>query len=73
VLNRTQLIRLIEASLSAQRPDYARKLAKAWLQVWSEDFTVNLSLAKSLIAENNQHEAFVILKNLSTNFDILYD
>ncbi len=65
MLNRTQLIRLIEASLSAQRPDYARKLAKAWLQVWSEDFTVNLSLAKSLIAENNQHEAFVILKNLS--------
>ena len=65
MLNRTQLIRLIEASLSAQRPDYARKLAKTWLQVWSEDFTVNLLLAKSLIAENNQQEAFVILKNLS--------
>ena len=65
MLNRTQLIRLIEASLSTQRPDYARKLARTWLQVWSEDFTINLLLAQSLIAENNQHEAFVILEKLA--------
>ena len=56
----------MEASLSTQRPDFARKLARKWLQVWSEDFTVNLLLAQSLIAENNQHEAFVILKKLAT-------
>ena len=65
MLNRTQLIRLIEASLSARRPDYARKLSRAWLQVWPEDFTVNLLLSKSLISENNKHEAFTILKKLA--------
>ena len=65
MLNRTQLIRLIEASLSARRSDYARKLSRAWLQVWPQDFTVNLFLAKSLISDNNEHEAFTILKNLA--------
>ncbi|MFL2650939.1 MAG: hypothetical protein ACJ0HE_01980 [Anaerolineales bacterium] len=65
MLNRTQLIRLIEASLSARRPDYARKLSRAWLQVWPEDFTVNLLQSKSLISENKKHEAFTILKKLA--------
>jgi len=65
VLNRSEILKLTEASLGANRPDYARKLARAWLQSWPGDFAVNLLLARALSAEADLADALEILNKLA--------
>ncbi|MDP6793680.1 MAG: hypothetical protein QF660_06465, partial [Anaerolineales bacterium] len=65
VLNRHDILQLTEVSLYSNRPDYARKLARAWLQAWPRDFAVNLLLARALSAESDHNEALEILIRLA--------
>ena len=65
MLNRHDILQLTEVSLYSNRPDYGRKLARAWLQAWPQDFAVNLLLARALSAESDNSEALEILSRLA--------
>ena len=65
MLNRRDILQLANASLDAKRADYARKLARVWLQAWPADFSVNLLLGQALYAEAENGDALAILKKLA--------
>ena len=65
VLNRRDILQLANTSLDAKRADYARKLARVWLQAWPEDFSVNLLLGRALYAEAENGDALAILRKLA--------
>ncbi len=65
MLTRRDIILLANASLDAKRPDYARKLARVWLQAWPDDFSVSLQLGRALYAEAESGDALAILRKLA--------
>lgn len=66
MLSRSDTLSLIHASLHAQRPDYARRLANNWLHTWPGDTGVQFLLARSHIADNQAETALGLLEQLVT-------
>lgn len=63
-MNRSTFLSLIEASLTADRPDYAQTLAHAWLEHWHNDIAVRFGLARALAAQYQWQPAHAILVDL---------
>ncbi len=64
-MNRTDICFLIETSLSANRPDYARELAGVWLAKWPGDLGIKFYLARALAGEERPKEAAAILESIT--------
>ena len=64
MLNRRALIRLINASFHAERPDYARSLARGWLEKWPNDIRVQFALGRAYAAEGRADAGLGILSEL---------
>ena len=64
MLNRRALIRLINASFHAERPDYARSLARGWLEKWPNDIRVQFALGRAYDAEGRADAGLGILTEL---------
>lgn len=65
MINRYQIISLIEASFKTKRTDYAIKLARSWVHASPNDFSINLLLSKALFKTKQIDEAYNILARLS--------
>ncbi len=61
-MQRSDLIRLIEAALAAKQPAYARQVAERHLADWPGDLGAQLALAHALAAEGRTARAIDILE-----------
>lgn len=64
MLNRSDTLSLVHASLHAQRPDYARRLADNWIEAWPGDTGLKLLLARAHIAQHQETDAVRVLQDL---------
>lgn len=65
MIDRIELIRLIEAARIAGRLDFARAIASDWLEVWTGDMDVQLRLAQIEIDQTRHQQAIERLANLT--------
>jgi hypothetical protein len=61
---RADLLQLIEASLAARQPTYARRAAQRYLTDWPADLGMQFALARALAAEGEAQEAAHVLEAL---------
>jgi tetratricopeptide (TPR) repeat protein len=65
MIDRIELIRLIEAARIAGRLDFARAIASDWLEVWAGDMELQLRLAQIEIDQTRYGQAIVRLSKLT--------
>lgn len=63
-MKRSDLIQLIEASLAAQQPTYARQVAQRYLSDWPGDLGMQLARARACAAEGDAQQAVAVLESL---------
>jgi len=65
MIDRLELIRLIESARIAGRLDFARSIALDWLETWAGDMEVQLKLARIEIDQTRYTQAIERLSGLT--------